>query len=141
MPDTDILRRFAQAPVARLATVGRSGGPHLVPVVFAVRDGVIYTGVDGKPKSTQRLRRLANVEHNPQVSMLVDEYSDDWTRLWWVRADGVAQVQHDGAAVDTARAELRAKYPQYQSVSLDGPVLVIRVHRWSSWIAKRPNLG
>ena len=88
--------------MARLATVTTDDTPHLVPVVFAVDDpdaaaAVIYTAVDGKPKSTQRLRRLANIEHNPRVSLLVDHYADDWTQLWWVRADGTATVHVDGA--------------------------------------------
>src|SRR5215469_477043 len=97
--------------------------PHLVPVVFALRDEVVYTAVDAKPKTTQRLRRLANIERNPRVSLLVDHYADDWAQLWWVRIDGIAAIHHDGAAVRMGRELLRAKYPQYQSVPLDGPVI------------------
>lgn len=125
--------RFAQAQVARLATAASDGRPHLVPVVFAVLDEVIYTAVDDKPKTTGRLRRLTNIAHNPQVSVLVDQYADDWTQLWWVRADGVAMVHHSGAAMRTGQDLLRAKYPQYQSVGLPGPVIAIAVERWSSW--------
>ncbi|WP_375482031.1 TIGR03668 family PPOX class F420-dependent oxidoreductase [uncultured Mycobacterium sp.] len=135
MVEFDPKARFAQAPVARLATVTPSGMPHLVPVVFALRDDVIYTAVDAKPKSTQRLRRLANIESNPQVSMLVDHYSDDWTQLWWVRVDGVAAIHRDGDARQTGYQLLRAKYAQYQSVSLDGPVIAVAVQRWASWRA------
>lgn len=126
-------RRFADAAVARLATVGPTGAPHLVPVVFAVDGDVIYTAVDGKPKTTQRLRRLTNIAANPAVSVLVDHYDDDWSQLWWVRADGVAAVHDDDAAADRGRALLRAKYPQYQTVSLDGPVIVIAVRHWANW--------
>lgn len=109
-----------------------------MPVVFAVaadpggRD-VVYTAVDAKPKMTRWLRRLANIEADPRVSLLVDHYSDDWARLWWVRADGVATIHDDGRALESGRRLLRAKYPQYQSVSLDGPVIAVAVHRWSSW--------
>jgi PPOX class probable F420-dependent enzyme len=131
--DRDPQTRFVDAPVARLATAAPDGVPHLVPIVFALLGDTIYTAVDGKPKSTQRLRRLANIERNPRVSVLVDHYDDDWTRLWWVRADGVARVHHDGAAADTGYAALRAKYPQYQAISLDGPVIAVEVHRWTSW--------
>jgi PPOX class probable F420-dependent enzyme len=133
--------RFARARVARLATITTDGLPHLVPVVFALdtdsRDGrdVVYTAVDAKPKSTRRLRRLANIRSNPRVSLLVDHYADDWTRLWWVRVDGVAAVHEDGAALATGYRLLRAKYPQYESVSLDGPVIAVTVRRWSSWQA------
>jgi PPOX class probable F420-dependent enzyme len=130
--------RFAECPVARLATITPDGKPHLVPVVFALeRDvaDVIYTAVDAKPKTTQRLRRLANIEKNPQASLLVDHYADDWTRLWWVRADGVATIHRDDQRMHTGYRLLRAKYPQYQSVPLTGPVIAITVRRWSSWHA------
>ncbi len=124
---------FAQASVARLGTVRPDGMPHLVPVVFALHDDVVYTAVDAKPKTTQRLRRLSNIEEHPQVSLLVDHYAEDWTQLWWVRADGVAAICHDRAAMAAGYDLLRAKYPQYQSVPLNGPVIAVTVQRWSSW--------
>jgi PPOX class probable F420-dependent enzyme len=141
MGEFDPKARFTQSPVARLATITPNGRPHLVPVVFAVdpdtRDGheIVYTAVDAKPKTTQRLRRLANIESNPEVSLLVDHYTDDWTRLWWVRVDGVASIHSDGDAMHTGYRLLRAKYAQYQSVPLIGPVIAITVRRWSSWHA------
>jgi len=129
----DLTVRFARAPVARLATSTPDGIPHLVPVVFAVDQDTIYTAIDAKPKTTQRLRRLVNIERNPNVSMLVDHYADEWTQLWWVRVDGLATIHREGAAMHTGHRLLRAKYPQYQSVSLDGPVIVIAAQRWSGW--------
>ena len=133
MADFDPEARFAQAPVARLATAAPDGRPHLVPVVFALHDGVVYTAVDAKPKTTQRLRRLTNIERNAQVTLLVDHYDEDWTQLWWVRADGIATIHHDGSTMHDGLALLRAKYVQYQSVSLLGPVIAVAVRRWSSW--------
>jgi PPOX class probable F420-dependent enzyme len=127
--------QFAQAPIARLATVTPGGMPHLVPVVFALCDDVVYTAVDAKPKTTQQLRRLTNIETNPQVSMLVDHYTDDWTQLWWVRVDGVATTHRDGDARQTGCQLLRAKYAQYQRVSLGGPVITVAVQRWACWHA------
>ncbi len=143
MGDFDPKAGFTGSPVARLATASPDGTPHLVPVVFAVEgdlDGgiegaIVYTAVDAKPKTTRRLRRLANIAVNPLVCLLVDHYADDWTRLWWVRVDGVASVHHDGAAMATGYRLLRAKYPQYQHVRLDGPVIAVAVRRWSSWHA------
>lgn len=139
MGEFDPKARFTQSPVARLATVAPGGLPHVVPVVFAVAadaeggHDVVYTAVDAKPKSTRRLRRLANIESNPRVSLLVDHYADDWTQLWWVRVDGVATVHADGEVMDFGYRLLRAKYPQYQTVSLDGPVIAVAVQRWSNW--------
>lgn len=83
----------------------------------------------------RRLRRLANLEHNPRASVLVDSYADDWTQLWWVRADGVAAIHRDGEVMRAAYRLLRAKYAQYQSVPLNGPVIAIAVQRWASWHA------
>jgi PPOX class probable F420-dependent enzyme len=126
---------FSRSPVARLATATPDGVPHLVPVVFAVDEDVIYTAVDGKPKTTRHLRRLANIERNPRTTLLVDHYDDDWSRLWWARADGTATIHHDGAALATGHALLRAKYGQYHSVSLDGAVIAVAVGRWTGWHA------
>jgi PPOX class probable F420-dependent enzyme len=135
MAEFEAAARFSASPVAMLATVGPNGAPHLVPVVFAVHDDVVYTAVDAKRKSTQRLRRLANIEGNPQVSMLVDNYNEDWAQLWWVRADGVASVHYSGDEVAEGYFLLRRKYVQYQRIALDGPVVTVSVRRWSSWQA------
>jgi PPOX class probable F420-dependent enzyme len=124
---------FAAATVARLATVTPDGPPHLVPIVFAAAEACVYTAVDGKPKTTQRLRRLANIEANPRVSILVDHYDDDWSQLWWVRADGIATIHHNGPVCERGHELLRAKYPQYEHVPLDGPVIAVDVDQWSSW--------
>jgi PPOX class probable F420-dependent enzyme len=112
----------------------------VVPVTFAVvpatGGGVeIVSAVDHKPKSTPHLRRLRTIEENPNVAVLAEEYDDDWSRLWWVRADGTATVHHDGAAMATGYESLRAKYPQYQTVALTGPVITIAVEHWTSWRA------
>ena len=72
------------------------------------------------------MRRLANIAANPRVSLLVDHYDADWTQLWWVRADGVAVVHHGGEEMARGYAALRAEYPQYERVALDGPVIAWR---------------
>jgi PPOX class probable F420-dependent enzyme len=126
--------RFAEAKVARLATVDAQFQPHLVPIVFAVAGETIYSVVDAKPKRTNDLRRLRNVHANPLVSVLVDHYDDsDWGALWWVRADGSARVlgldqQEAGAALEL----LARRYPQQRPA---GPVLAIDVERWTAWAA------
>lgn len=126
---------FAAAPVATLATVGPAGAPHLVPVVFAVHAGTVYTAVDAKRKSTRNLRRLSNIEGNPQVSVLADHYDDDWTQLWWVRVDGSAEIHYSGQELATGYALLRNKYPQYELITLDGPVVSVTITKWASWQA------
>jgi PPOX class probable F420-dependent enzyme len=125
--------RFAAARVARLATADAGGRPHIVPVVFAVREDTVYSAVDAKRKRTTSLRRLANVAENPAVSLLVDHYEDDWGRLWWVRADGRGRVL-DSEAPEARRAIewLRERYPQQRAT---GAVLAVDVERWSGWAA------
>jgi PPOX class probable F420-dependent enzyme len=125
--------RFAAARVARLATIDASGRPHLVPIVFALDDDTIYSAVDDKPKRTTELRRLANVKANPQVSLLVDHYDEDWSKLWWVRADGTGRVLEAGTAeANRAITLLAERHPQQSAV---GAVLAVDVARWSGWSA------
>ena len=129
--------RFATARVARLATVGGDGRPHLVPIVFALAGETIVNAVDAKPKRSTALRRLANVAANPHVAVLADHYyDDDWDRLWWVRADGTGRVLDpaEPEAVD-AVARLVGRYPQYRGQPPAGPVLAIDVEHWSGWSA------
>jgi PPOX class probable F420-dependent enzyme len=126
--------RFARSPVLRLATAGADGRPHLVPCTFAVDgSGRIVIGIDNKPKASANLRRLRNISENPRVSLLVDHYADDWTQLWWVRADGTAAVAAAGAEQAGHWDLLRARYPQYEGQVLVGPVIVVSVERWSGW--------
>jgi PPOX class probable F420-dependent enzyme len=121
--------------VARLATVRVDGRPHAVPVTFALLGEAIVTAVDAKPKRSTRLRRLDNVRADARVAVLFDHYEDDWARLWWVRADGLARVVEGGAELERALAALAARYRQYRDVALTGPAIVIEVERWSGWTA------
>jgi PPOX class probable F420-dependent enzyme len=125
----------ARARVARLATVGDQGEPHQVPITFAVSNDVIYTAVDHKPKRTRDLKRLRNIEASPAVSVLVDHYEDDWSRLWWCRLDGRARVEADGTVFDAGLRALHEKYAQYREEPPAGPLIVIEVTRWSGWSA------
>src|SRR5437879_13168780 len=112
MDATAMRRRIADAKVARLATVGAGGKAHVVPITFAVDGDTIYFAVDAKPKRSRDLKRLRNIAANPAVSVLVDHYEDDWTRLWWVRADGPARVVQDHADAARATDPLAVRSPQ-----------------------------
>jgi PPOX class probable F420-dependent enzyme len=120
------------ARVARLATVAVDGRPHVVPICFALDGDTLYTAVDEKPKSTRNLRRLANIEANPRVEIVVDHWDEDWTQLWWVRLSGVARVvEHDRHALEL----LAAKYEQYRECPPAGPFVLVTIQRRSEWRA------
>lgn len=127
--------RVAAARVARLATVGAGQRPHLVPLCFVLEDEVVYSAVDEKPKRTKRLKRLENIRAHPRVTMLVDHYEEDWSRLWWVRLDGAAYVLESGDEYDHALSLLTDKYEQYRVEPPTGPVIAIRVDEWRGWSA------
>ena len=100
-------------PVARLATLAESGRPSVVPIVFAVVDGVVCSPIDGKPKRTVALQRLRNVERDARAALLIDHYGDDWRALWWLvrtgrpAATGVQRAWRRRPAVrHTSRREL-----------------------------------
>ena len=138
MSPAEARRRFAGARVARLATAGADGRPHIVPIVFVLADDGdgdrVYSVVDAKPKRTTALRRLVNVAENPAVSLLADHYAEDWRSLWWARADGVARILGEADTSESARAVelLHRRYPQQRAV---GAVLAVDVRRWSGWSA------
>jgi len=134
--DRDSVRtRVALARVGRLATAGADGRPHAVPLCFVLVGDVVYSAVDHKPKRGPRLRRLRNIEETGRACLLVDEYADDWSALWWVRLDGRARLVGDGGESDRAVAELVRKYRQYAQRPPTGPVLAIDVDTWTWWSA------
>jgi PPOX class probable F420-dependent enzyme len=131
----DMRRLVESARVARLATVGSDGRPHLVPCCFALPRDVVYSAVDHKPKRGTKLRRIANVEATGHASLLVDDYSEDWATLWWVRLDGHGRVVADPAEAARAINALVGKYVQYARQPPTGPVLAVDVTRWTGWSA------
>ena len=134
---------LATWPVGRLAMVSADGGgPWVTPVVFAPAGGSVWTPIDGKPKTGGPLARLANAATDPRAALLLDEYSEDWSRLWWVRIDGSVRIHRVGpepiGPVAEAIAALRAKYPQYREVPLfSGPptLLELMITRTRGWQA------
>ena len=130
-------------PVARLATVSAAGAPHLVPVVFARGDALLYTPVDDKPKRGRgELARVANVRARPEVALLLDHYAADWRALWWLRVDGQARIlaAEQGDELAPATRALERKYPQYGEIPVlrrggAGVVLAIEPKRVASWCA------
>jgi PPOX class probable F420-dependent enzyme len=124
---------LATARVGRFATVAPDGRPMLVPVCFAIAGETIYHAVDHKPKTTRGLARLRNVRAEPRASLLADHYEEDWSALWWVRADGTARVLEDAPEAINLLVE---RYPQYRERRPEGPVVALDVERISGWEAR-----
>lgn len=122
--------------VGHLATAGDDGRPHVVPVCFAWLPPYLYSAIDGKPKTTLRLRRVRNIESTRRASFVVDRWSEDWRKLAYVFIEGPAELLDDGAERDEALILLTAKYPQYDDLPLEGNLVIRltaeRVVRWSA---------
>jgi len=130
MPIALLWSRAAPEPVARLATLGAAGLPDLVPICFVITGDLLFTAIDHKPKASPRPQRLANIEREPRVRILIDHYEEDWSRLWWIRLEGQAQeVPPDPDVL----ALLQAKYTQYRAHPPAGALIQVRILRWSSW--------
>jgi PPOX class probable F420-dependent enzyme len=133
LPEETARERLTSAPVVRLATTDGTGRPHLVVVTFAIEGDHIFTAVDAKPKRTRDLKRLRNIRAEPRVAVLADHYEDDWTHLWWVRADATAEIIEDPAAMARPISLLRERYRQYREEPPEGPVIALTVERWTGW--------
>jgi len=122
--------------VAHLATADARGAPHVVPVCFVRSGETLYITIDKKPKRlpAARMKRLRNIGENPVVSLVVDRYDEDWTRLAWVMLRGRAEILADGAEHDAAQALLRERYAQLNAMNIEScPVIAVRIEHITSW--------
>ena len=141
-------RLLNSARTAVLATIDPAGRPRLVPICYVALDeagvggAVLYSPLDAKPKRVadpHRLARVRDIVARPEVSLLVDRWDEDWTRLGWIRLRGFAKlIEPDDGADETERgvviAALRAKYPQYADHDLETRLLIrIAITDASSW--------
>ena len=134
---------LATARTATLATIAPDGMPRLVPICFAIAQGldpVLYSPLDDKPKQVADPRDLArarDVRARPEVALLVHRWSEDWSALGWLRILGRASLIEpaDAPSEHAAAVEaLRAKYPQYADHGLeDRPMIRIAIVATRSW--------
>jgi PPOX class probable F420-dependent enzyme len=130
------LALLRDARVGRLATADAAGRPLVVPICYAFDGARCFSAVDAKPKRTRDLRRLRNIAANPHVSLVVDVWAEDWSRLAWVIVEGRAEVLTAGAEFSRAIGLLVAKYPQYGALPLDrehGALVAVTPDRLLSW--------
>jgi PPOX class probable F420-dependent enzyme len=127
-----------RARVARLATIDSEFKPHLVPVVFVFDGNNFFIPIDEKRKTAkpEKLKRIRNIQDNPNVALLIDEYSEDWTKLAFVMIQGNASVASKGEEniqVRQAYKNLMTKYIQYQKVGLGEMCIIITPKKVASW--------
>lgn len=128
------LELIAEARRGVLGTVSADGRPHLVPVCYALAEGVFGIAIDEKPKRPGRLARLRNIARDSRVTLLVDRYDDNWRQLAWLRVDGEAAIVERGDERPEMLAALRARYPQYTAMALEGnPLILIVPGHVSAW--------
>ena len=135
--DLELLRR---ARVGRLATLGAGGFPSVVPICFALIDGVVPTIVsvlDEKPKRVPdaELGRVRNILRHAQVGLTIDHYEEDWSKLFHIQIRGIARIaMPDDPVHAPGLGILRAKYPQYRVMDLAERAMVViekmRVRAW-----------
>ncbi len=133
-PEQDRFLRSARS--GHLATADAKGRPHVIPVCYVFDGDAIYSVLDAKPKSTplRQLRRVRNILANPHVSLVVDHYEEDWSRLRYVLVSGEAGLLEAGEEWSRAIVLLREKYPQYRDMNLDeSPVIKITPVRFTPW--------
>jgi PPOX class probable F420-dependent enzyme len=123
--------------VGHLATASADGVPHVIPVCYAVAGDRVYIALDEKPKhvAPTRLRRVRNLLTNPAVSLVVDDYDEDWSRLAYVLVHGLAELlsPEDGEHAAAVRL-LRDKYSQYRAMAIGAqPVIAITILRLTAW--------
>jgi PPOX class probable F420-dependent enzyme len=123
--------------VARLATADENGHATLVPVCYALDDTVFYTPLDEKPKRVAgtKLRRVHNIEARHEATLLIDQYSDDWSQLGYIQVSSHAELLYPE---DTRHAQalvlLRQRYVQYRSMGLENyPVILLTPQHIVAW--------
>jgi PPOX class probable F420-dependent enzyme len=127
-----------RARVARLATIDSEFKPYLVPVVFVFDGTHFFIPIDEKRKTAkpEKLKRIKNIQHNPNVALLIDEYNEDWTRLAFVMIQGKASIAsktEGNLQVQEAYKKLITKYLQYQKVGIGEMCIIIAPEKVISW--------
>jgi PPOX class probable F420-dependent enzyme len=108
----------------------------VLPICYTLVGETLCSPTDAKPKRVpvQQLKRLRNIQENPQVAVVIDDYSDDWTQLAYVILHGTAEILTAGSVFARAIQALREKYPQYRQMAIDqNPLIAVHLTRAVSW--------
>ena len=134
--DQNVRSFIASHRVARLASADATGTPHVIPICYAFDGTHVYSALDLKPKRVEslQLKRVRNILENPHVSLVIDDYSEDWSALAYVLIQGAAEILETGDERSRAESLLMDKYSQYSQLLESGCiVLKITLERVTSW--------
>jgi PPOX class probable F420-dependent enzyme len=129
-------RLLRAARVAHLATADRNGQPLVLPICFVFDDREFFSPIDEKPKraAPRKLKRVRNILENRHVSIVIDRYDEDWSKLAYVLTTGTARILSKGQKHARAVRLLRSKYRQYRSMAIQQrPMIAITTTRIIIW--------
>ncbi|EMA51449.1 pyridoxamine 5'-phosphate oxidase family protein [Halococcus thailandensis] len=92
---------IADAPLSAHLATAADDRPHVAPVWYGYRDGVVSVLTTGK--------KLANVRENPRVAISIEKQGDDGPE-WSVSLLGTATVVEDSDRTQAARKRVFGKY-------------------------------
>ncbi len=126
-----------RAKVARLATVDQKSQPYVVPVVFVFHENSFFIPLDEKTKTVngRKLKRVKNIEKNPNVTLLIDKYQNDWKTLFFLMIHGKATVidGKNNKLMDKVHKLLISKYPQYKKIGIGNSCIMIKPTKVTFW--------
>jgi PPOX class probable F420-dependent enzyme len=122
---------LSSARVGRLALLDERDLPRVLPVVFAVWEGAVWSAIDRKPKRSAEPARVRRLRRRPEAALLVDRYDEDWSRLAWLELRGEVSIEPAGPALEA----LAARHPQYRTEPPPGPLLRLAVSDAVWWRA------
>jgi PPOX class probable F420-dependent enzyme len=138
--DTYLKTIIDKATVARLATVDSECKPHLIPVVFVFDNNYYFIPIDEKTKRSrpENLKRVKNIQQNPKVALLIDEYNEDWRQLYFIMIQGKASIiggkeLEERVLLEKAHKLLADKYVQYQEIGIGEYVIMIVPQKVVTW--------
>jgi PPOX class probable F420-dependent enzyme len=142
--DTYLKTTINKSRIGRLATVDLECKPHVIPVVFVFDNdrNCYFIPIDEKTKRSrpENLKRVKNIQENPNVALLLDEYNEDWTKLYFIMIRGKGSIlggkkleQNEMRLLEKAHKLLCDKYPQYQKIGIGKYLIKIMPQKVVVW--------
>ena len=100
VPD-EVEELIADAPLSAHLATAADNRPHVAPVWYGYRDGVVSVLTTGK--------KLKNIQANPRVAVSIEKQGDDGPE-WSVSLLGTATVVEDTDRTRAARKRVFGKY-------------------------------